>query len=312
MIGALVIDKPEGLTSHDVVSRVRRAAATRRVGHAGTLDPFATGVLVVCVGQATRLIQFLVGLDKEYTATVRLGFSTDTQDLTGKQVGPLRRPGGLSADDLRCTLREFTGPMLQLPPMYSAKKVGGERLYRAAREGREVERAPVPVTIHSIELIGGEEAGPAENEDGTRDFRMRVRCSSGTYIRTLAHDVGDKLGAGAHLVALRRRAVGRFRIEDALTLDEVEAMGCEAARELRVVTPSDLLAHLSLLTLDEQTARRVLNGREFSVSGEEAATLLGGGRAVRLCGETGHLIGVGEYDPERQIVRPRVVLHDTV
>ncbi|MFP5263338.1 MAG: tRNA pseudouridine(55) synthase TruB [Blastocatellia bacterium] len=312
MIGALVIDKPEGLTSHDVVSRVRRAAATRRVGHAGTLDPFATGVLVVCIGQATRLVQFLVGLDKEYTATVRLGFATDTQDLTGKQIGPLRPPRGLSAADLRRTLHEFTGPMLQLPPMYSAKKVGGERLYRAAREGREVERAPVPVTIHSIELIGGEEARPAENEDGTRDFMMRVRCSSGTYIRTLAHDMGDKLGVGAHLAALRRLAVGRFRIEGSLTLDEVEAMGRGAALGPRAVTPSDMLAHLSLLTLDQERARRVLNGREFGVSAEEAEAVRGGAGAVRLCGEAGQLMGVGEYDPARQIVRPRVVLHDTV
>lgn len=312
MIGALIIDKPEGLTSHDVVSRVRRAAATRRVGHAGTLDPFATGVLVVCIGRATRLVQFLVGLDKEYTATVRLGFATDTQDLTGKRVGPIRPPDGLSADDLRRALGEFTGPLMQLPPMYSAKKIGGERLYRAAREGREVERAPVPVTIHSIELIGDDEARPAANEDGTRDFVMRVRCSSGTYVRTLAHDIGDKLGAGAHLAALRRCAVGEFRIEGALTLEEVQLRAGEAALGRYVVTPSDMLGHLPPLILDEERARRVLNGREFSVSAEEALTLQRGGYAVRLCGEKGELIAVGDYAVARQIVKPRVVLHDTV
>src|SRR5215216_7059835 len=153
MTGSLIIDKPEGLTSHDVVARVRRAAATRRVGHAGTLDPFATGVLVVCLGRATRLVQFLVGLDKEYVATVRLGFATDTQDLTGKQTTPNKSSNDLSVGDVRRAVNGLTGPLLQLPPMFSAKKVGGERLYRAAREGREVEREPVPVTVHSIDLI---------------------------------------------------------------------------------------------------------------------------------------------------------------
>ncbi|HEX8089220.1 MAG TPA: tRNA pseudouridine(55) synthase TruB [Blastocatellia bacterium] len=312
MIGALIIDKPEGLTSHGVVSRVRRAATTRRVGHAGTLDPFATGVLVVCIGRATRLVQFLVGLDKEYIATVRLGFATDTQDLTGKQVSPLRTTDGLTANDLRRALGEFTGQLLQLPPMYSAKKIGGERLYRAAREGREIERASAPITIYSVELISSDEAPRAANEDGTRDFIMRVRCSSGTYVRTLAHDIGGKLGVGAHLAALRRLAVGKFSIEGALTLEEVEMLGGDAALERYVVSPSDMLGHLPLLILDEERARRVLNGREFSVPAQEAATVHGGGRVIRLCGEKGKLIGVGEYDAARQIVKPRVVLHDTV
>ena len=135
MLGALIIDKPEGFTSHDVVARVRRAAGTRRVGHAGTLDPFATGVLVCCIGRATRLMQFLVGVDKEYIATVRLGYATDTQDATGKQIAPLRTSNELSLEDIRRVLDEFTGPQLQTPPMFSAKKVGGERLYRAARAG---------------------------------------------------------------------------------------------------------------------------------------------------------------------------------
>jgi tRNA pseudouridine55 synthase len=136
MPGALIIDKPEGLTSHDVVARVRRATGTRRVGHAGTLDPFATGVLVCCIGRATRLVQFLVGLDKEYIATVKLGYATDTQDGTGKQITPLRLSNDLDLEDLRRVLNMFTGPQLQTPPMFSAKKVAGERLYRAARAGR--------------------------------------------------------------------------------------------------------------------------------------------------------------------------------
>src|SRR5690349_22640256 len=151
--GCLIIDKPDGMTSHDVVARIRRVAGTRRVGHAGTLDPFATGVLVVCIGRATRLAQFLVGLDKEYIATVRLGYATDTQDLTGKQITPLRTSNKPSLEDLQEVLDQFTGKQMQTPPMYSAKKIDGQRLYKAARAGREVAREPVPIVVHSIELL---------------------------------------------------------------------------------------------------------------------------------------------------------------
>src|SRR4030095_513481 len=152
MIGALIIDKPEGFTSHDVVARVRRAAGTRRVGHAGTLDPFATGALVCCIGPATRLVQFLVGLDKEYNATVRLGYATDTQDGTGKQITSLHASSELSLEELQRTLDQFIGPQSQMPPMFSAKKVGGERLYRAAREGGEGQRAPGSLVVDSIAM----------------------------------------------------------------------------------------------------------------------------------------------------------------
>lgn len=312
MIGSLIIDKPEGLTSHDVVARVRRAAATRRVGHAGTLDPFATGVLVVCVERATRLVQFLVGLDKEYIAMVRLGFSTDTQDLTGKQITPLLSSSELSMEDVRHVLDEFSGPQLQMPPMYSAKKVAGERLYRAAREGREVERQPVPITIHAIELISSDESLAIQNEDGTSDFVMRVRCSSGTYVRTLAHDIGGKLGVGAHLAALRRIAVGHFKIESALSLDQVEEMGRDGALESALVSPSEMLAHLPVVRLDGERTRLVLHGREVKLSGEEAAVIHSVKEPVRLCDEMGALVGVGEYDMAWQAVKPRIVLHDKV
>src|SRR5215471_14672493 len=184
MNGGIIIDKPAGLTSHDVVAKVRRAINIRRVGHAGTLDPFATGVLIVCVGRATRLVQFLVGLNKEYEATITLGFATDTQDLTGKQITPLRSSNAVSLENIELALSEFRGEQLQTPPMYSAKKVDGERLYRAARAGREVKREPVTVSVHAISLL----SEPVRSGDGTCDVTIAVRCSSGTYIRTLAHD----------------------------------------------------------------------------------------------------------------------------
>ncbi|MEK6409117.1 MAG: tRNA pseudouridine(55) synthase TruB [Acidobacteriota bacterium] len=307
MLGALIIDKPEGLTSHDVVARVRRIAGTRRVGHAGTLDPFATGVLVCCIGPATRLVQFLVGLDKEYIATVRLGYATDTQDGTGKQITPLRSSNELSLEELHRVLDQFTGPQLQMPPMFSAKKVAGERLYRAARAGREVERKPVSIVVHSMSLI--QDDGPAlnVNEDGSRDFRMLVRCSSGTYVRTLAHDIGESVGVGAHLVKLRRTKVGHFRLADASTLEDLESMKPEDLWNA-LISPSDMLSHLPLLRLDDEQAKQVTNGRALSLSEDEAVVAGRGGLSVRLCDRAGALLAVGDYDSRLNVVRPRVVL----
>ncbi len=307
MLGALIIDKPEGITSHDVVARVRRAADTRRVGHAGTLDPFATGVLVCCIGRATRLVQFLVGLDKEYIATVRLGYATDTQDGTGKQTTPLRSSNELSVEELRRVLDQFTGSQLQMPPMFSAKKVAGERLYRAARAGREVAREPVSIVVHSMRLI--EDDGPAlnDNEDGSREFRMQVRCSSGTYVRTLAHDIGERLGFGAHLVKLRRTEVGHFGLADALTLDEVETMERDDLRNA-LISPSDMLLHLPVVVLDEEETKRVTNGRVLSLTEERAAPVEAGAHTLRLCDSKGTLVAVGYFDPASRLLNPRVVL----
>jgi tRNA pseudouridine55 synthase len=306
MTGALIVDKPEGLTSHDVVSRVRRAAGTRRVGHAGTLDPFATGVLVCCIGRATRLVQFLVGLGKEYLATVRLGYATDTQDGTGKQITPLHSSKELSLEELQRVLNQFTGPQLQTPPMFSAKKVAGERLYRAARIGREVEREPVSIIIHSLKLTG-DEAMPRVNEDGTSEFSMQVRCSSGTYIRTLAHDIGEKLGVGAHLVKLRRTEVGHFRIDDAFTLDEIERMAPEDLRNA-LIGMSQMLSHLAVVWLDQERSKLVRNGRAFSPAEGESSIAMRSDNLVRLCDLNGDLVAVGEYDRVANLVSPRVVM----
>lgn len=306
MLGALIIDKPEGITSHDVVARVRRVAGTRRVGHAGTLDPFATGVLVVCVGPATRLVQFLVGLDKEYIATVRLGFATDTQDRTGKQITPLRTSNELSLEDLRTVLDEFTGPQLQTPPMFSAKKVGGERLYKAAREGREVTREPVNIVVHSMALMD-DELRLRKNENGTVDFQMRVRCSSGTYVRTLANDIGQRLGVGAHLSALRRTAVGHFGIAESHTLNEMEAMSRENARAL-LISPAAMLSHLRTVMLDADRIKRVSSGRSFQLSQADAPPMEQEELPLKLCDSEGRLVAVGYYDSVMQVVSPRIVL----
>jgi tRNA pseudouridine55 synthase len=307
MLGALIIDKPEGITSHDVVARVRRIAGTRRVGHAGTLDPFATGVLVICIDRATRLVQFLVGLDKQYIATVRLGFATDTQDVTGKQITPLSSSNELSLEELRTILDEFTGRQLQTPPMFSAKKVGGERLYKAARAGREVTRAPANIVVHSIALIEDEGRALTMNENGTRDFHMRVRCSSGTYVRTLANDIGERLGVGAHLSALRRTAVGHFDIAESHTLNELEMLSREDVRAL-LISPAETLSHLRSISLDGERTRLVINGRAFALSEDEGAGAARAGGPLRLCNRMGALVAVGEYDPSLKLVVPRVVM----
>ena len=203
MDGVLIIDKPARMTSHDVVARVRRIIGERRVGHTGTLDPFATGVLVILVGRATRLAQFLSGAEKEYDALVRLGFATDTGDITGTPIQSTDENVTIQTRtwpdaDVESALQSLRGEIEQVPPMYSAKRQGGKKLYELARRGREVERKAVHVTIHSLE-VDGRIPKWKENDDGTTDIRLRVTCSAGTYVRTLAEDFGRQLGVGAHL-----------------------------------------------------------------------------------------------------------------
>ena len=241
MDGVLNIRKPGGPTSHDVVDEVRRIFEQKKVGHAGTLDPMATGVLVVCLGRATRIVEYLMGAPKEYRARMALGISTDTQDATGAVTGE-RDASPVTREAFEEAAAAFVGEIEQVPPMISALKHGGRPLYKLARDGITVERAPRTVTIHSIEVIGfqpgvgGQEPG-AEGASPSLllEAEIRVRCSSGTYIRTLCADIGEKLGCGAHMTALERTSVGRFRIEDSVTLEEL----CRASSEGRMGKGND-------------------------------------------------------------------------
>ena len=208
MNGVLLVDKPAGLTSHDVVDRIRRAAGTRRVGHTGTLDPAATGLLVLCLGHATRLSEHLTGLDKVYEGTMRLGLTTDSYDLDGKVLQQVTPPT-FTINTLQDACLPFTGDIEQIPPMVSAVKVGGERLYKKARQGETVVREPRKVTVCEFVVLSYEPP----------DARIRVRCTRGTYVRSLCHDVGQALGCGAALAALRRTYVGRYALEEAQPLD---------------------------------------------------------------------------------------------
>jgi len=211
--GVLLVDKPAAHTSHDVVARLRGILRMKRIGHAGTLDPMATGLLVILVGKATRISQYLVSLDKEYEGVIELGRTTDSQDADG-EVMETRPVPPLDEAAVRTAMQGFIGDQYQMPPMYSAIKIGGVPLYKSARRGEEVVREPRFVRVVSWDLLGL--ALPRF------DFRMRV--SKGTYVRTLAHDLGEKLGCGAHLAALRRTATGAFKVADALTLEQLEAL----------------------------------------------------------------------------------------
>lgn len=252
MNGVLIIDKPAGITSHDVVYRVRRILKTRCVGHTGTLDPFATGVMVILVGQATRLAQFLDKDEKEYEALVRFGFETDTGDVTGLKSAESGMTADelaakLAATDLEKVLALFRGEIDQVPPMYSAKKIDGQKLYELARKGETVERKAVKVTINSLEMI----------ESAADSLRMRVACSAGTYIRTLAEDIGREIGVGAHLTELRRTRAGRFDLTRSITLDDLAKLDEPTAA---LIPMEEAVGHLSALTLNTDRVSKTRSG----------------------------------------------------
>lgn len=234
MNGLLLIDKQPDWTSNDVVAKMRGVLRERRVGHAGTLDPMATGLLVVLVGRATRASQYAEAQRKHYLARLRLGLTTDTQDIWGRTVR--ERPADISEDRLREVLRSFTGEIAQVPPMYSAIKVNGRKLYDIARRSGEIERQPRPITVHAIELLG--------REDG--DWVLDIRCSKGTYVRTLCHDIGEALGCGGCMSALRRLEVGAFSVDNARTVAEVEAA---EDREALLIPTDRLFADRPRLTV---------------------------------------------------------------
>lgn len=287
MDGFIVVDKPAGLTSHDVVSAVRRIAGQRKVGHTGTLDPFATGVLPVALGEGTKAIPFLDESVKEYRAVMRLGAATDTQDCTGRVV----REGdwqGLTQAAIAAAVQGFLGRGSQVPPMYSALKRDGVPLYKLARKGEEVHREPREIEIYALEI---ERIEPPE-------VAFTVRCSRGVYVRTLANDMGDRLGCGAHLVELRRSASGPFTLKQAVSLEQLANSGTEGRLADHLISCSAALGHLPSLVLTDEGALRVTRGiapEEADVRGIPEQGLKPGQR-VRLCrGET--LQAVAESGP---------------
>lgn len=282
--GVLNINKPAGMTSHDVVDAVRRFLGMQRVGHTGTLDPQATGVLPVCVGRATRIAQYLTQAEKEYVMTLRLGVTTDTLDAAGKVTGRAEA-AHIRRQDIEAILPRFTGEIQQVPPLYSAKKRQGERLYRLARRGEVVERDPVTVTVFTLELLGFEPP----------DVRLRATCSKGTYARSLCDDIGRALGCGGHLCALSRTRAGRFTLETSVTLEQLEER-VGTGRLGEVLLPiGEALGHLPGVRVAPEAGALILHGNAITAGmvvqfpGDVAR-----GKLVRVLGFRKQLLSLAE------------------
>jgi tRNA pseudouridine55 synthase len=278
--GIIVVDKPRGWTSHDVVNRMRRLAQIRTVGHLGTLDPGATGVLPLVIGRATRLAQFYTRNDKIYEGVIRFGHSTNTYDAEGEATSP-EIDVALERAEIDRVLDRFRGKFPQTPPPVSAKKIGGRPAYELARKNQPVELRPVEIEVYSLELLGIEGA----------EAQVRVHCSGGTYLRSIAHEAGQALGCGAFLKNLRRTASGDFKIASARTLDELGAMAEEGRLNDALIPAAELLPEFPLETVDSITAGQIRNGRDFRVSPFQTRT---GARYVKAVTAQGELIAIGE------------------
>lgn len=306
MDGILIIDKPAGITSHDVVAHVRRILKTKRVGHTGTLDPFATGVMVILVGKATRLAQFLDKDEKEYEAVVRFGFETDTGDVTGVRIAErgLRKEEieeKLSSVEWNSVFEQFRGEIKQTPPMYSAKKVEGKKLYELARKGIEIDRKPVAVTIYKLEILTHlvERATVMGGLPFPKDaLKIAVTCSAGTYVRTLAEEIGRAAGLGAHLIELRRTRAGKFSIDDAVKLEDLEHT------VPKILPVKAAVSHLPFFELREDRVDKTKNG----MSTRDLSGRFTDGEMVRMADATGELIAIGYFDETEKVVQPKVVL----
>ncbi len=276
--GFVLVDKPQGITSFDVIRRLRRILRFRKMGHMGTLDPNATGLLPICLGRATRLSRFLLRADKRYRAVTRLGRATTTYDVDGEMLGEPCEPPELSDAELEAVLEHYRGTFEQRPPLYSAKKVDGKRLYQYAREGREVEPEPCEVTIRELKVLGRE-----------RDrIELDIAGSSGMYVRSLAHDIGRDIGCGAFLESLSRLAVGPLSVDDAYSLDVLEKMEAEGDRSF-LHPMGDLLPHFPRLEVNAAQIERIRNGTPIVVASPEPDN----NQMVRLFGPDGNLAAVG-------------------
>ena len=288
MNGLLLVDKPAGITSHDVVDRVRRAAGQRRVGHTGTLDPGATGLLVVCLGHATRLSEYLTDLDKVYEGIMRLGLETSSYDLDGEVVAERPVPA-VDAAALQSVCDRFVGDIQQVPPMMSAVKVGGKRLYKIARQGEVVERQPRPVKVFAFDVLTW----------STPDAGIRVRCGSGTYVRSLCHEAGQALGCGAVLAGLRRTAVGRYTVADAVPVDALDGPEAVTARLLSMDNALDLPE----VRVDRAREAIVVTGGAISPENREDGTAPVREGLVQIKNASGRLIALGTAIPSAMGVR---------
>ena len=285
MDGVININKPSAMTSFDVVAILRKTLNMKKIGHTGTLDPDATGVLPICIGKATKLVELLTANDKQYIATVKLGIITDTQDISGNIIKT--SDVNTSKEDLINLLPSFIGEQEQIPPMYSAIKVNGKKLYELAREGKTTERKPRKITINNITLN--------EYNDEENSFQITVNCSKGTYIRTLANDIGEKLGCGAALSALNRTKSGRFSLEASFDIDVIKEMVKNG--DFSFITPLDeVMCEYKKIVLAEKNAFKLKNGVQFDVSG------LNYGEIYRIYDESKNFLAIAQKDSERLLI----------
>jgi tRNA pseudouridine55 synthase len=294
--GILNVDKPPGKSSHDIVYMVRRGSGAKRVGHAGTLDPLATGVLLILVGNAVRVSEYLMALRKTYRATIELGTATTTYDAEGETIAT--HPVDLSEQQVAAALAAFEGEILQVPPAYSAVKVGGESAYRIARRGEDVSLKPRPAVVYEIELIG---YNPPLAE-------VRIECGRGTYVRTIAHDLGQALGCGAHLAALERTRVGPFSVRDALTEPNITAALADGTWPA-LLQPMDLgLVDLPAITIPMESEQDLRHGLPAILRASHSTPLPAADRTeARAYAEDGSLIGILSYDAAARLWRPRKI-----
>lgn len=280
MNGVIIVDKPEGWTSHDVVAKMRRIAKDKRVGHLGTLDPIATGVLPLVIGKTTRLAQFYTRSDKVYEGTVRFGWATNTYDRAGEPLGDVAaiRP---TEEEIERHLGQFRGELMQTPPPVSAKKVAGKRAYELARKSLPVELEPVKVQVYELELLGLE--GP--------DARLRAHVSGGTYLRSIAHDLGQAMGCGAHLRELRRIASAEFELENARTLAQLEMLAGEDRLIDALIPAAQMLPGFPSVYVDDLTVTQIRNGRNFPASPFRSQA---GSKHVKAVTRQGELVAIGE------------------
>lgn len=295
--GVLNVYKEAGFTSHDVVAKLRGICKQKKIGHTGTLDPDAVGVLPVCLGNATRLCDMLTDKSKEYEAVLRLGLVTDTQDLSGTVLE--ERPVACSQEEAASAILSFQGEYEQIPPMYSALKVNGKKLYELARAGKEVERAARPVQIHSLTILKME----------LPEVTFRVSCSKGTYIRTLCHDIGRKLGCGGAMKSLKRTRVGAFALEDALPLSRVQELADGGELEKYVIPVEEMFASCPQVVMKPEFERLIENGNAFypsQIRSFREADAAGAGEKgwVRVCSSTGRFYGVYTFSEETGRYQP--------
>lgn len=282
--GVLNIYKEKGYTSHDVVAKLRGILKQKKIGHTGTLDPDAEGVLPVCLGKATKLCDMLTDKDKVYEAGLLLGKTTDTQDITGTVLEE-RDTSDLTEDEVRHCIENFVGEQEQIPPMYSALKVNGKKLYELAREGVEIERKPRPVTIHEIEI----------EEIDLPHIRMRVHCSKGTYIRTLCHDIGVKLGCGGCMESLLRTKVSRFELKDSLRLSEIEELQNDDNLQSVLISIDEMFESLQKVVINPEQERLIYNGNMFAEKYLENMPALKDKEQVRVYDTKYQFVGIYRY-----------------